>query len=96
MSAALSRAQAMRAAHGPHAADAVELADVFSRMMRRRIAQHFRGIRSNDDVRKYRTARRVLEGSHLWLEDGLTPTSELEKLAVSAYAQKEEKELATV
>ena len=96
LSATLSRAQAMRSAGGPHASDAVELADVFARMMRRRIAQHFRDIRSNDDVRKYRTARRILEGSHLWLEDGLTPTSELEKLAASAYAAPEEKELATL
>jgi alkylation response protein AidB-like acyl-CoA dehydrogenase len=96
LSATLSRAQAMRSAGGPHARDAVELADVFARMMRRRIAQHFRDIRSNDDVRKYRTARRILEGSHLWLEDGLTPTSELEKLAASAYATPEEKELATL
>ena len=96
MSATLSRAQSMRAAHGPHARDAVELADIFSRMMRRRIAQHFRDIRSNDDVRKYRTARRILEGSHRWMEDGLVPGEELEKLAASAYAQPEEKELATV
>ena len=96
MSATLARAQAMRAAHGPHARDAVELADIFSRMMRRRIAQHFRDIRLNDDVRKYRTARRILEGSHRWLEDGLVPGEELEQLAASAYAQPEEKELATV
>jgi len=96
MSATLSRAQSMRAAHGPHARDAVELAEIFSRMMRRRIAQHFRDIRSNDDVRKYRTARRILEGSHRWMEDGLVPGEELEKLAASAYAQPEEKELATV
>jgi hypothetical protein len=86
----------MRVARAPRAAEAVELADLFSRMMRRRIAQHFRGIRSNDDVRKYRIARRILEGSHLWLEDGLVPGEELEKLAVSAYAQPEEKQLATV
>jgi hypothetical protein len=96
MSATLARAQAMRAAHGPHARDAVELADIFSRMMRRRIGQHFRDIRSNDDVRKYRTARRILEGSHRWMEDGLVPGEELEKLAASAYGQTEEKELATV
>jgi alkylation response protein AidB-like acyl-CoA dehydrogenase len=96
MSATLARAQSMRAAHGPHARDAVELADIFSRMMRRRIAQHFRDIRSNDDVRKYRTARRILEGSHRWMEDGLVPGEELEKLAASAYAHQDEKELATV
>ena len=97
VSAALSRAQAMRAAGGPHARDAAELADVFARMMRRRIAQHFRDIRSNDDVRKYRTARRILDGSHSWLEDGLTPVGELEKFAASSSdSQPQDKQLATV
>ena len=71
MSAAVSRAQQMRQAGDPAAARAAELADVFCRMMRRRIRQHFLGMRSNDDVRKYKTARRVLDGEHAWLEEGL-------------------------
>ena len=75
---------------GQSAKDAVELADIFARMMRRRIQDHFRALRSNDDVRKYRTARRILEGGHLWLESGLVPGEELEKMAVSAYAHEEE------
>ncbi len=83
LSAALSRAQAMRVSRHAHASDAVELADVFARMMRRRIAAHFHDIRANDDVRKYKTARRVLDGSHLWLEEGLAPTGELEKMAAA-------------
>src|SRR5215470_9003780 len=86
LSATLSRAQAMRAARDPHAREAVELADVFSRMMRRRITANFHAIPSNDDVRKYKTARRLLDGEHLWLESGLIAGQELEKLAVSAYA----------
>jgi alkylation response protein AidB-like acyl-CoA dehydrogenase len=73
MSAAVSRAAGMRKARKPEAASAVELADVFCRMMRRRIAAAFDAVRSNDDVRKYRTARRVLDGQHQWLERGLTP-----------------------
>jgi alkylation response protein AidB-like acyl-CoA dehydrogenase len=77
MSAALVRAQSMRSRRDPHAAEAVELADVFCRMMRRRIASHFRALLRNDDVRKYRTARRVLAGEHLWLESGLAPAPEL-------------------
>ena len=36
-------------------------------------------IRSNDDVRRYRTARRILEGEHLWLEAGLVPQPELSR-----------------
>ena len=98
LSACLAKAQAMRAAKDRHAADAVELADVFARMMRRRIEEHFRAMRTNDDVRKYRTARRILDGSHLWLEDGLTPTQDLEKMAALAQeaVRADEKSLASV
>ena len=41
--------------------------------MRRRIAEHFRGIGSNDDVDKYRTARHLLDGEFAWLEAGMVP-----------------------
>jgi hypothetical protein len=36
---------------------------------------------SNDDVRKYRTARRLLDGEHRWLERGMTPMAGFEELA---------------
>jgi alkylation response protein AidB-like acyl-CoA dehydrogenase len=72
MSAALSRAQAMRQAGAAEEPQAAELADIFCRGMRRRIAEHFRGIGSNDDVVKYRTARHLLDGEFAWLEKGLT------------------------
>jgi hypothetical protein len=53
-------------------------------MMRRRISAAFGAVRANDDVRKYRTARRVLEGQHRWLERGLAPMAGLEELAARA------------
>jgi hypothetical protein len=81
MSAAVSRADGLRRARAPEARSAVELADVFCRTMRRRIAASFDAIRSNDDVRKYRTARRFLEGEHRWLERGMTPMAGFEELA---------------
>ena len=84
MSAAVSRAAGMRRARKPEAGSAVELADVFCRMMRRRIHAAFAAIRSNDDVRKYRTARRVLDGQHQWLERGLAPMAGFEELAARA------------
>src|SRR5215471_175746 len=98
LSACLAKAQAMRAAKDRHAAEAVELADVFARLMRRRIEEHFRGSRANDEVRNYRTARRILDGSHLWLEEGLTPTQDLEKMAALAQeaVRADEKSLASV
>ncbi|HEY6051583.1 MAG TPA: acyl-CoA dehydrogenase, partial [Thermoanaerobaculia bacterium] len=105
MSATISRAQAYRASKDPAAARAVELADVACRMLRRRIASRFRAIRSNDDVRKYRTARRILDGEHLWLETGLAPAPDLAKPPYAEpmparepakEAKEEEKKLATV
>jgi hypothetical protein len=95
MSATVSRAQGMRKAGKPDGAKAVELADAFCRTTRRRVESLFRGLRSNDDVRNYRIARRVLEGEHVWLESGLVPAAEaLERFA--AGAAKTESELATV
>ena len=79
MSAAVARAQQLAKAGGAEGRGAVELADVFCRMMRRRIRQHFHAMRTNDDVRQYKTARRVLDGEHAWLEDGLVSTAELQK-----------------
>jgi hypothetical protein len=81
MSAAVSRVAGLRKARAPEAASAVELADVFCRMTRRRIEAAFAAIRSNDDVRKYRTARRFLEGQHKWLERGMAPMAGFEELA---------------
>jgi hypothetical protein len=81
MSAAVSRADGLRRSRAPEAKSAVELADLFCRMMRRRIATTFDAIRSNDDVRKYRVARRFLDGEHRWLERGLTPMAGFEELA---------------
>ncbi len=81
MSAAVSRAQGMRKAGGAEGAKAVELADSFCRTTRRRVEDLFRGLRSNDDVRNYRIARRVLEGEHVWLESGLVPADAMRELA---------------
>ena len=81
MSAALSRAQQMRRAGTADGAKAVELADVFCRMTRRRIDANFAAIRSNDDVRKRKTARRILAGEHVWLEAGMAGPAAAEKPA---------------
>jgi len=73
MAATLSRAAAMRRRGAAEADRAVELARVFCRTTRRRIEEHFRAMRSNDDVAKYATALRVLDGEHQWLERGMAP-----------------------
>jgi len=95
MSAAVSRAAGLRKARAPEAASAVELADVFCRMTRRRIESAFAAIRSNDDVRKYRTARRLLDGEHKWLERGMAPMAGFEELAARS-AEEAERPLAAV
>ena len=49
----------------------VELADLFSRHARRRVEDRLAAVFDNDDVATYRTARRVLDGGHAWLEQGM-------------------------
>jgi alkylation response protein AidB-like acyl-CoA dehydrogenase len=71
MAASVSRAQAMADARHPEAGNAAELADLFCRMARRQVRRHFRDLWSNDDVRKYKVALRVLDGRHAWLEQGI-------------------------
>jgi alkylation response protein AidB-like acyl-CoA dehydrogenase len=88
MSAAISRADRMRRAGRAEAAGAEELADVFCRMARRRIAQNFTAIRHNDDVAKYAMARRILSGDYPWLETGMVPSE--------AIAQMQEHPIATI
>ncbi len=81
MAATLSRANQLSRAGAAEAPQAAELADIFCRTLRRRIAAHFRAMRGNDDVAKYRTARRLLDGEHLWLERGMTPMAMAAELA---------------
>ena len=75
MTAACSRAQLLRTSKSAEdrakAAQAVQLADVFCRLARRRIAQKFGAVFRNDDVRVYKTARRVLANELVWMEDGI-------------------------
>ncbi len=73
MTAALSRADQLRREGAPEAPQAAELTDIFCRGTERHIAELFRGISENDDVAKYRTARRVLDGEFAFLEEGMTP-----------------------
>jgi hypothetical protein len=50
---------------------AVELADLFCRLSRRKIENLFRAIEANDDVEMYDVARAALDGGHAWLERGI-------------------------
>lgn len=68
MAATITRAHKLA---GQGNKDAVELADVFCRGAHRRVTQRFSALWSNDDVRMYRLAKKVLEDRYTWLEDGI-------------------------
>ncbi len=70
MASSVSRAQALREAGHADAENAAELADLFCRNSRRRVVRLFQDLWSNDDVRKYKVALKVLDGKHAWLEEG--------------------------
>lgn len=70
MTASCVRAQ-MLSKKGWEEKEAVQLADHFCRLSRRRVAAGFDAVFHNEDDQTYRIARQVLEGKHLWMEAGI-------------------------
>ena len=70
-SAVCARVQMMRRTGHAHAEEATELADLFCRNSRRRVKRLFDQMGDNDDVLKYRTAQKLLEGRYAWWEEGM-------------------------
>jgi len=70
ISAACTRANAM-VKKDPSSNGPIEMADVFSRHSRRRVQRLFGSVFNNDDVKTYGLAREVLDGKHIWLEEGI-------------------------
>jgi alkylation response protein AidB-like acyl-CoA dehydrogenase len=68
MAATVSRATRMARAGRT---DALEVADVFCKIARRRIKTAFRALWANDDNAKTRFARDVLDGKYAWVEEGV-------------------------
>jgi hypothetical protein len=68
MTAACVRAE-MLARQGNE--EATELADLFCREARQRIATNFRRFYGKNDRAIYKVSQRVLDGSHAWLEQGI-------------------------
>jgi alkylation response protein AidB-like acyl-CoA dehydrogenase len=68
MSAVCSRAQMLA---GRGSSNAVDLANVFCRESRLRIADHFRTLFGPNDASLYRLSQRVLKGEYEWLEAGI-------------------------
>jgi len=76
IAATVGRARMFVRTGRPGAEEAVQLADLFCRQARRRVDDLFRGMDDNDDARMYRTARQILDGDFLWLEDGIVGLQE--------------------
>ena len=91
MAATIARAKAMDDAHHPQSTQARELADLFCRGARRKISRLFHDLWSNDDVAKYKTALRVLEGRHLFVEEGIIGLDSPEKAPAVASPRAESK-----
>jgi alkylation response protein AidB-like acyl-CoA dehydrogenase len=88
MAATLSRAQGLRRSGAAEAPGAAELTEVFCRVVRRRLGDHFRAMRSNDDAARYALSERLLDGRYEWLERGMTPMEGApERAAESARAE---------
>jgi alkylation response protein AidB-like acyl-CoA dehydrogenase len=58
-----------------HAAEATELADMFCRQARRRVAELFDRLRNNTDDHDRASARKVLDDRYTWLENGILDAS---------------------
>ncbi|MEJ2336223.1 MAG: acyl-CoA dehydrogenase family protein [Gemmatimonadales bacterium] len=87
MAAVVSKAQMLTRKDDPAAEQARRVADVFCRMARRRVRQLFREMSVNDDALLYRTAREVLDGDHMWLEEGIVGLQELAKRGTASEAR---------
>ncbi len=69
MTAACARAESLLRNNRADAS-AVELADLFCRIARRRVRANFAALGDNDDVKMYRLAQDVLAGRYRWRESG--------------------------
>ncbi len=84
MTVVCARANTWRQIDDPRADHAQELADVFCRNARRRVADLERALWQNDDDANTTLAAGVMEGRYQWLEDGIITLAETE----AAYARK--------
>jgi hypothetical protein len=71
MAATCARAQWLLKSDPAAGRRAVEVADLFCRQARARVAAKFRELRRNADTAAYRVAQETLAGEHRWLERGM-------------------------
>jgi hypothetical protein len=69
-------------AYGRHLAEkerqpsALELADHYCKLARRKVALSFEGLWDNDDKDGYALSKRVVAGEYAWLEQGVMPVED--------------------
>ena len=71
MSAAVVRAEMLRAQNSSEGAQAYALADLFCKQARLRVDELFHRLWSNTDDESYAVAMGVLDGKFVWAEDGM-------------------------
>jgi len=97
MSAAVVRTRQMVEAKEPGADDAVELADLFCRISRRKVKRTFKDLWSNEDNQRNAITRSVMEGRYDWLIDegvlplGLTAEAFRTKFLTSVAAEEQDR-----
>jgi hypothetical protein len=77
ISSAIVYAQTIAKEQPQRAESAQQLADLFCKQARRRADDLFASVFSNDDDANYKVAQQVLEGTHLWMEEGIVDPAEL-------------------
>ncbi len=68
MVATVVRTKALLEANAPHAKAALELTDTFARNAQFYVEQKFRELWKNQDERKYKVGRHILDEAHTWIE----------------------------
>lgn len=87
IAASVSRAEALGKAGNPDAAQAVQLADMFSRQSSRKVRQLFRDLWDNDDGEMHDLGVQVMNGDHAWLETGVAGVYNLISREMTHYAE---------
>ena len=77
ISSAAVYAQTIAKEQPQRAESAQQLADVFCKQARRRADDLFAAVFSNDDDPTYKLAQQVLDGTHVWVEEGIVDPAEL-------------------
>lgn len=72
-------AYARHLAENEHQPSAIELAEFYAKLSRRKVRQNFKDLWCHDDEAGYKLSKQVVAGRYAWLESGVMPTEECGK-----------------